>query len=102
MNKDNIESSIRNYDQTRKQLEARFSNYKSGRRLRVFIKSVLASFISAAALLIVFLLVERTPIQSEMMRYVFSAVLYIGVVCWIYRLFSKWFNAPSDVSLAVL
>ena len=93
MNKDNIESSIRNYDQTRKQLEARFSNYKSGRRLRVFIKSVLASFISAAALLIVFLLVERTPIQSEMMRYVFSAVLYIGVVCWIYRLFSKWFNA---------
>ena len=67
MNKDNIESSIRNYDQTKKQLEARFSNYKSGRRLRVFIKSVLASFISAAALLIVFLLVERTPIQSEMM-----------------------------------
>ena len=101
MNKDNIESSIRNYDQTKKQLEARFSNYKSGRRLRVFIKSVLASFISAAALLIVFLLVERTPIQSEMMRYVFSSVLYIGVVCWIYRLFSKWFNAPSDVSLAV-
>lgn len=101
MNKENIESSIKNYDQTRKQLEARFSSYKSGRRLRVFIKSVLASFISAAALLIVFLLVERTPIQSEVMRYVFSAVLYIGVICWIYRLFSKWFNAPSDVSLAV-
>ena len=101
MNKDNIESSIKNYDQTKKQLEARFSNYKSGRRLRVFIKSVLAAFILAIALLIIFLLVERTPIQSELMRYLFSAVLYIGVICWIYRLFSKWFNAPSDVSLAV-
>ena len=101
MNNENIESSIRNYDQTKKQLEDRFSSYKSGRRLRVFIKSVLAAFISAAALLIIFLLVERTPIQSEAMRYIFSAVLYIGVICWIYRLFSKWFNAPSDVSLAV-
>ena len=101
MSKENIESSVKNYDQIKKHLEIVFSSYKTGRRLRVFIKSVLAAFISAAALLIVFLLVERTPIQSEIMRYIFSAVFYIGVICWIYRLFTKWFKSPSDVALAV-
>ena len=100
MNND-IQNTIKKYNSAKESLETRFSSYKSGRRLRVFIKSVLAAFISAIALLIVFLLVERTPLQSEFMRFVFAAILYIGVICWIYRLFSKWFNAPSDVALAV-
>lgn len=98
---ENIESNLKKYSSAKEDLKTRFSSYKSGRRLRVFIKSVLAAFISAIALVIIFLLVERTPMQSEFMRYLFSAILYIGIICWIYRLFTKWFKAPSDVSLAV-
>ena len=101
MNNDNIESLINNYGSAKNQLEERFSKYKSGRRFRVFIKSILAALISATALLIIFLLVERTPIQSEIMRYSFATLLYVGAIYWIHRLFLKWFKSPSDVALAV-
>ncbi len=101
MNNENIESLIKNYGSAKSQLEKRFSQYKSGRKLRVFGKSILAAIISAIALLLIFLLVERTPIQSEIMRYIFAAILYIGAIYWIHRLFTKWFKSPSDVALAV-
>lgn len=99
-NKD-IQSIISNYNSSSAKLKERFEQYKSGRRLRVVVKSILAAFISAAALLIVFLLVERTPIQSEVLRRIFAGVLYGGVICWLHRLYGKWFNGPSDVALAV-
>ena len=100
-NKNDIQSIINNYNSSSKKLKERFEQYKSGRRLRVVVKSILAAFISAAALLIVFLLVERTPIQSETLRRIFAGVLYGGVICWLHRLYGKWFNGPSDVALAV-
>lgn len=101
MNNENIESSLNNYNSAKQRLEDTFSSYKTGRKFRVLIKSILAAFISATSLIIIFLLVERTPIQSEAIRYIFATILYIGVIYWIFRLFSKWVNSPSDVALAV-
>ena len=100
-NEKDIQSIIENYNISSKKLKDRFNSYKSGRRLRVAVKTLLAVVISLAVLILVFLLVERTAIQSEVIRHIFASILYIGIVCWIYRLLSKWINSPSDVALAV-
>ncbi len=101
MNNENIENIISNYDKASYQLKKLFSSYKRGRKLRVLIKSVLATLIFAVVLTIIFLLIERTPIQSETIRYVFASIFYIGILCCIFSLLAKLINSPTDVALAV-
>ncbi len=101
MFKEDIKSYLKYYDKYKNELEDTFSGYKKGRKFRILTKSILAACISFAFLIIIFLLVERTPIQSEAVRYIFATVLYVGIIFWIYRFFSKWIKSPSDVALAV-
>ncbi len=101
MNNEEITKLYENYGSSKASLEKNFGKYKSGRKLRVAMKNVLATVISAIALLLVFLLVERTPIQSEFLRYLFATVLYIGLIWRIFRFFNYLFHSPSDVALAV-
>ena len=101
MNNEEITQQINNYGSAKNALERRFNKYKSGRRFRLAVKSLLAACIAVLAILLIFLLVERTPIQSEHIRRIFGGVLFGGLLCWLHSFYCKLTKSPSDVALAV-
>lgn len=67
---------LASYAERRAQLAQQLASYTRSRQLRVFLLRSFWTLAALAGLLLVFLLVERTPIQSEFFRWIFAALVY--------------------------
>lgn len=102
MNDNNgLKNLLENYDRLSLRLRGELAGYRHGRQLRVLMSCGFWWLVTFLALLLIFLLVERTPLQSEFMRFIVSLLVYGGMVYWIFRGFSALLHPPADTGLAV-
>lgn len=59
------------------------------------------AIVSFVAALLVFLLVERTPLQSEFIRIIFSLVTYLVLATWLVKAIKAFMAPPDKAALAV-
>lgn len=97
----NLDSLLKNYDELSLKLRGALSSYRHGRQLRVLMSCGFWWLVTFLALLLIFLLLERTPLQSEFMRFLTAVAVYGGLAWWIYRGLAALFNPPIDTGLAV-
>ncbi|PKL42430.1 MAG: hypothetical protein CVV41_14935 [Candidatus Riflebacteria bacterium HGW-Riflebacteria-1] len=101
MHNDNLNKLLENYQQLRDQLQQMLDSYKYGRQLRVVMSCGFWALVSFFMLLLVFMLTERTPLQSETARWLHAAVLYWLLVWWLIRAFRATIHPPPATALAV-
>jgi len=92
---------LQNYQALRERLNNTLKAYRYGRQLRVVMKSVFWAGVSFFMALLVFLLAERTPLQSEHFRVFAAAVLYYTLFWWLWHALTALFNPPPTTALAV-
>ena len=92
---------LQNYPQLRARLEKTVRSYLYGRQLRVIMSCGFWAMVSFFILLLIFMLVERTPIQSETARFVHAAVLYYILAWWAVKGVKALFFPPPATGLAV-
>ncbi|OGK12800.1 MAG: hypothetical protein A2W80_10395, partial [Candidatus Riflebacteria bacterium GWC2_50_8] len=101
MHNDNLNKLLENYQQLRDQLQQMLDSYKYGRQLRVVMSCGFWALVSFFMLLLIFMLTERTPLQSEAARWLHSLLLYWLVAWWLIRAFRAIINPPPATALAV-
>ncbi len=92
---------LQNYQQLRARLEAMLRAYRHGRQLRVIMKCIFWATVSFFMALLVFLLAERTPLQSEAFRFVAATVLYYVLFWWALLGLRSLLWPPPPTALAV-
>ena len=101
MHNENLNLLLKNYQQLRDQLQQTLNSYKYGRQLRVVMSCAFWALVSFFMLLLIFMLAERTPIQSEAVRWVLALVLYWLLLWWLLHAFRAILHPPPDTGLAV-
>lgn len=101
MHNENLNKLLENYQQRRDQLQQMLNSYKYGRQLRVVMSCAFWAFVSFFMMLIIFMLAERTPLQSEATRWLLALVLYWLVGWWIIRAVKAVIYPPPATGLAV-
>ena len=101
MHNENLNLLLKNYQQHRDQLEQTLNSYKYGRQLRVVMSCAFWALVSFFMLLIVFMLAERTPLQSEAVRWVLALTLYWLLLWWLVHAFKAILHPPPGTGLAV-
>ena len=82
-------------------LDKEFEEYRGKRQMRVFGACLLWLFSILAVMLIGFLLIERTPLQSEWFRYLISLCGYVILIFGIKRASQALTRPPDNVFTAV-
>ncbi len=100
-NDNRLNQFLREFPQLKERLQMRLTAYRSGRQLRVMMKCAFWAAVSFFIGLLVFLLAERTPLQSEGFRLLASAVLYYMLFWWLWHALTALFSPPSPTALAV-
>ena len=100
-NNGKLNNFLQNYQPLRERLNATLTAYRRGRQLRVIMKSLFWASVSFFMALLVFLLAERTPLQSEHFRVFAAAVLYYMLFWWLWHALTALFNPPPPTALAV-
>lgn len=97
----NLKKLLENFENLSHRLSDSLASYRHGRQIRVFMSCIFWSFVYFFALLLIFLLAERTPIQSEFFRFLTSIFVYGGFIFWAYKGFKHLISPPEDTGLAV-
>ncbi|HPT47273.1 MAG TPA: hypothetical protein PLM07_15440 [Candidatus Rifleibacterium sp.] len=92
---------LQNYRQLRERLTQLLSAYRRGRQLRVVMKCAFWALVSFFMALLVFLLAERTPLQSEILRFITALVLYYMLLWWAWHALKALLWPPRPTALAV-
>lgn len=92
---------LQNYTQLHARLNSTLNAYRYGRQLRVTMKSIFWATVSFFMTLLVFLLAERTPFQSEGLRFIIAAVLYYVLIWWCWHAVKALLWPPPPTALAV-
>jgi hypothetical protein len=82
-------------------LDREFEEYRNNRQLRVFASRLLWLFSALGAILIGFLLIERTPLQSEFIRFLASVIGYALLVFGVIKASRAFTIPPNNVEIAV-
>ncbi|MBU1106017.1 MAG: hypothetical protein KKB51_05055 [Candidatus Riflebacteria bacterium] len=101
MHNENLNKLLENYQQLRDQLQQMLGSYRYGRQLRVVMSCGFWALVSFFMLLLIFMLAERTPLQSEAVRWLHALILYWLVGWWIIRAFRAILSPPPATGLAV-
>lgn len=101
MQNDKIKQFLQDYTQLHERLNSQLDSYRYGRQLRVVMACAFWAMVSFFMLLLIFLLSERTPIQSELLRYLHSAVLYWVAFWWLLKAGRAILRPPPLTGLAV-
>ncbi len=101
MHNENLNKLLENYQQLRDQLQQMLNAYKYGRQMRVIMACAFWAFVSFFMMLVIFMLAERTPIQSEAVRWLLAVVLYWLLAWWLIRAFKAVIYPPPATGLAV-
>jgi hypothetical protein len=96
-----LKNLLQKYDELSLKLSGEFSSYRHGRQLRQFMASGFWWLVTFFALLLIFLLLERTPMQSEPVRFIVAIAVYGGMIYWFWRAMHALLRPPSDTALAV-
>lgn len=97
----NLKDLLQSYDDLSLKLRGELTGYRHGRQLRVLMSCGFWWLVTSLALLLVFLLLERTPLQSEFTRFLVSMLVYGALGFWIIRGFRALLSPPPDTGLAV-
>ncbi|NLI77189.1 MAG: hypothetical protein GX442_12200 [Candidatus Riflebacteria bacterium] len=89
------------YETRRDRLARDLTSYTRSRQARVFLLRAFWTLAAAAGILLVFLLVERTPIQSEFLRWVTSGVFYAAAGLGAFLALRAFTAPPGPVEAAV-
>ncbi len=92
---------LQNYPQLRERLNSMLRAYCAGRQMRVIMKCAFWAMVSFFIALLVFLLAERTPLQSEAFRFIAAVFLYYMLLWWGWHALKALFRPPSPTALAV-
>ncbi|EKD81542.1 MAG: chromosome segregation ATPase-like protein [uncultured bacterium] len=101
MHNENLNKLLENYQQLRDQLQQMLDSYKFGRQLRVVMSCGFWALVSFFMLLLIFMLAERTPLQSETVRWLHALVLYWLLAWWLIKAFRAVIHPPPSTGLAV-
>ena len=101
MHNENLNILLENYQQLRDRLQQMLNSYRYGRQLRVVMSCGFWALVSFFMLLLVFMLAERTPLQSETVRWLHALTLYWLVGWWIIKAFRAILSPPPATGLAV-
>lgn len=101
MDNQNLKQLLDRYEQGKETLLTQFKLYKKGRQTRLLITGIFKIAAIFLGLLLIFMLLERTPIQSEFVRNTYSVLFYIITTISIYKVLRALFNPPIDTHLAV-
>ena len=71
-----LEKLLAEYNELSTGLKAILSSYKRKRKIRLSMRWLFGGIATCCALIMIFLLLERTPVQSEGIRYAISFILY--------------------------
>jgi|GEM_PF-824626 len=92
---------LSSYPDESRRLTEKLNYYGRNRQTKVFFSRIAWGLVSLVSVLLIFLLVERTPIQSEFLRLVASLFFY-GCGCWwIFLAFRSFTQPPTDIELSV-
>lgn len=101
MQNEKLTQFLQGYPQWRDRINGMLKAYRQGRQLRVVMKCAFWGLVSFFLVLLVFLLAERTPIQSEAVRFIHSVFLYYILFWWAYKALESLFYPPQATGLAV-
>jgi hypothetical protein len=101
MSDNNLKELLNSYDKLSNQLDEKLSAYRSGRQLRVFMSCIFWWFVCFFGLLLLFLLLERTPLQSEFGRFLVSLAVYGGLAYYVFKALKALIVAPETTGMAV-
>jgi hypothetical protein len=101
MHNENLNQLLKNYQQRRDQLKQTLNSYRYGRQLRVVMSCAFWALVSFFMLLLVFMLAERTPLQSEAVRWLLALALYWLLLWWLLHAGKAILHPPPDTGLAV-
>lgn len=96
-----LEYLLKNYDSLSESLKKALKHYQRGRQTRVFMSCIFWWIVYFLGLLLVFLLIERTPIQSELLRFLAAIGIYASLVFWLIRGIKALVSPPDSANLAV-
>ena len=101
MTNDRLSQLLHKYESLKNRFNESLTSYRRGRQVRVLMSCAFWAVVYFLALLILFLLLERTPLQSEFARFIFSGLFYASIVYWLYRGLKAIIYPPTDIGLAV-
>jgi len=92
---------LADYPEHRGKLDQYLISYTRHRQLRVFLLRTFWGLAALTGILLVFLLVERTPVQSEGMRVLFSLAFYSGAGVALFLALRAFTAPPGKIAAAV-
>jgi len=101
MNKENIKELLEKYPELSKKFASDLKSYGRKRQLKVITNNVLKSLTFLVTIIILFLLAERSPVQSEIARFIFSFVFYASLCFWVLHTLKILFMPPTRTGLAI-
>lgn len=101
MQNDKINQLLQSYAQLHERLNHSLTAYRHGRQIRVVMACAFWAIVSFFMLLLIFMLAERTPLQSETVRYLHAAVLYWVLLWWLLKAGRSLVKPPPATGLAV-
>lgn len=101
MEKEQLKQYIDRYNQFRDRLDEMMGTYRHGRQLRLVMSCAFWAMVSFFAALLLFLLAERTPLQSEFIRYLAAGAFYLLMLWWLQKAVSAVIKPPPPTALAV-
>jgi len=96
-----LEKLLAEYNELSTGLKAILSSYKRKRKIRLSMRWLFGGIAACCALIMIFLLLERTPVQSEGIRYAISFILYLCLSLGIGEAVLSLIKGPGDTAVAV-
>ena len=101
MNNTEIQELISNYNKLTEHLKRMLKKCRNGKQRRLATRILFGGISACIATIIVFLLLERTPAQSETIRYIISVTFWFIATFTVGETILRYFKKFSDVSLSV-
>ncbi len=98
---EDIKQELNKYSQYKEEFAKTLGLYRRKRQRRVVMSCLFWAAVSASVVLLLFLLSERTPAQSEFIRHIGSLALYGSVSYWLLKGIYALFNPPTVTKMAV-
>ncbi len=101
MSDQNLKKLISDYPQLEDKLQQTLSSYRHGRQMRLAMSCGFWAVVSFFCILLIFLLTERTPLQSEALRHIHAICLYTAIGFWLVKAAKSLIIPPPSTLLAV-
>lgn len=101
MSEKNLLDLLKAYPENSVRLEGQLRSYRNRRQARVLVARCFAGVGALICILLLFLLTERTPIQSEFIRFLLSFGGYALIGFWVFFTLRSFTSPPPNIEIAV-